>query len=562
MIKALNRLQLKRRGLMSEKTRRKHSEHEWIDKLSDSLIVGGVSYLLFALVLGILILGAPVERGELLSSWGAVFLAEVTLIAGVLHFYINHPRSFNRNGRIVLIFSLMFIHLSLVRIVFGLPIGDSVLGLSGEKFSFLLAPLAFAPFSISILLGRAQALFVTILCSIWGALLVDIDLSLLILVANLMVGFICVLLTDSVRKRSGLIRAGFIIGVMMLIFGYIFNFIEGRIDGVMDWKTFGFGCAVAVLGGVVTVSVVGAILPVIETLFRITTDISWIELADLNHPLLKKMTIEAPGTYHHSLIVANLSEAAAESIGANTMKCRVCSYFHDIGKLHKPEYFIENISDGDNPHDELTPTMSALVITAHVKEGVDMALKKRLNTQIVDVIEQHHGTSMVSFFYRRAIDQQQGVRDRGENDEANEDDIPEVSEKNFRYPGPLPQFKESGIISLADAIESASRTLQKPTPGKITQLVDEIINNRIIEGQLKDCDLTLREITVMGESFKSTLRSMFHNRITYPKDESEIEGNASRKGKEKNKSRTAQNGNGNAKKSSQVSGSTKSGTAV
>ena len=243
MIKALNRLQLKRRGLMSEKTRRKHSEHEWIDKLSDSLIVGGVSYLLFALVLGILILDAPVERGGLLSSWGAVFLAEVTLIAGVLHFYINHPRSFNRNGRIVLIFSLMFIHLSLVRTVFGLPVGDGVLGLSDEKFGFLLAPLAFAPFSISILLGRSQALFVTILCSIWGALLVDIDLSLLILVANLMVGFVCVLLTDSVRKRSGLIRAGFIIGVMMMIFGYIFGFIGGSTDGGMDWKSFGFGCA-------------------------------------------------------------------------------------------------------------------------------------------------------------------------------------------------------------------------------------------------------------------------------------------------------------------------------
>ena len=181
----------------------------------------------------------------------------------------------------------------------------------------------------------------------------------------------------------------------MLIFGYIFNFIGGRIDVTIDCKALGFGFDVAVLGGVVTVSVVGAILPVIETLFRITTDISWIELADLNHPLLKKMTIEAPGTYHHSLIVANLSEAAAESIGANTMKCRVCSYFHDIGKLHKPEYFIENISNEDNPHDELTPTMSALVITAHVKEGVDMALKKRLNTQIVDVIEQHHGLSLI-----------------------------------------------------------------------------------------------------------------------------------------------------------------------
>ena len=254
------------------------------------------------------------------------------------------------------------------------------------------------------------------------------------------------------------------------------------------------------------------------------------------------MTIEAPGTYHHSLIVANLAEAAAEAIGANAIKSRVCSYFHDIGKLHKPEYFIENTNNGNNPHDELTPTMSALVIIAHVKEGVDMALKKRLNSQIVDVIEQHHGNSMISFFYHRALEQQNEIRERVENGEANEDDIPEVSENNFRYPGPLPQFKESGIISLADAIESASRTLQKPTPGKITQLVDEIVNSRILDGQLKDCDLTLREITLISESFKSTLRSMFHNRITYPKDETEMELNGGRKNKDKTKTSSNKNG--------------------
>ena len=194
--------------------------------------------------------------------------------------------------------------------------------------------------------------------------------------------------------------------------------------------------------------------------------------------------------------------------------------------------------------------MSSLVIIAHVKEGVDMALKKRLNSQIVDVIEQHHGNSMISFFYHRALEQQNEVRERVEMGEANEDDIPEVSEKNFRYPGPLPQFKESGIISLADAVESASRTLQKPTPGKIDQLVDEIINSRILDGQLKDCDLTLREITVMSDSFKSTLRSMFHNRITYPKDETEVDSNSSKKGKDKTKVGT--NGNGRSNKSTKL----------
>ena len=543
MIKVLNRLRLKRRGLMSEKSRRKHSEHEWLNKISDSLTLGAISYICFAFILGSLIFGVNVERGRVLSNWGAVFLAEVTLIAGVIHFYINHPRSFSRNGRVVLIFGLMFIHLMMISLVFSFVEGD-IFGEGGERYGFLLCPLAFAPFSVSILLGRAQALFVTVLCSIWGSLLVSIDLSVPLLATNLIVGFVCVLLTDSVRKRSGLVRAGFIIGLIMLIFGLLFGFVTGSApgEGTMDWKQFSLGCVVAILGGVVTVSVVGAMLPFIENFFRITTDISWIELADLNHPLLRKMTIEAPGTYHHSLIVANLAEAAAETIGANAIKCRVCSYFHDIGKLHKPEYFIENINNGNNPHDELTPTMSALVITAHVKEGVDMALKKRLNSQIVDVIEQHHGNSMISFFYHRALEQQNEVRERVENGEANEDDIPEVSENNFRYPGPLPQFKESGIISLADAIESASRTLQKPTPGKITQLVDEIVNSRILDGQLKDCDLTLKEITLISDSFKATLRSMFHNRITYPKDETELDLNGSRKSKDKSRTETNQNG--------------------
>ncbi len=235
------------------------------------------------------------------------------------------------------------------------------------------------------------------------------------------------------------------------------------------------------------------------------------------------MTLEAPGTYHHSLVVANLSEAAAEAIGARATKCRVCAYFHDIGKLEKPEYFIENIAEGHNPHDDLTPTMSALVIIAHVKNGVDMALKNKLNSEIIDIIEQHHGTSLVYYFYRRALDQQEEMREQAEEGNANEEDIPEVEKKGFRYPGPKPQFKESGIISLADAVESASRSLQKPTPQKIEQTIDEIINTRIRDGQLDECDLTMHELNVIRKSFNQTLRSMMHNRISYPKDDSDLE---------------------------------------
>src|ERR1700739_1781118 len=234
------------------------------------------------------------------------------------------------------------------------------------------------------------------------------------------------------------------------------------------------------------------------------------------------MTIEAPGPYHHSLVVANLAEAAAEAIDANATLCRVCSYFHDIGKLVKPEYFTENMNIERNPHDDLAPTMSALIILAHVKEGVDLALKHGLNKHIIDVIQQHHGTSLVYYFYQRALQQQEDARAGGKIMNIREEDIPEVQEESFRYPGPKPQTKESAIVSLADIVESASRSLEKPTPQKIEQLVNELIEERIADGQLDECDLTLGELRVIAERFRFTLMTMLHSRIAYPKPETKF----------------------------------------
>jgi putative nucleotidyltransferase with HDIG domain len=231
------------------------------------------------------------------------------------------------------------------------------------------------------------------------------------------------------------------------------------------------------------------------------------------------MTIEAPGTYHHSLVVANLAEAAAEGIGANGTLCRVSSYFHDVGKLMKPEYFTENMNFERNPHDDLAPTMSALIIIAHVKEGVDLALKHQLNRQIIDVIQEHHGTSLVYYFYKRAMQQQEDARAGGKIMNMREGDVPEVSQESFRYPGPKPQTKESAIISLADMVESASRSLEKPTPQKIEQLVNDLIAQRIADTQLDECDLTLAELSTIAERFRFTLMTMLHTRIAYPKQD-------------------------------------------
>jgi putative nucleotidyltransferase with HDIG domain len=234
------------------------------------------------------------------------------------------------------------------------------------------------------------------------------------------------------------------------------------------------------------------------------------------------MTIEAPGTYHHSLVVANLAEAAAEGIGANATLCRVCSYFHDVGKLVKPEYFTENMNFERNPHDDLAPTMSALIIMAHVKEGVDLALKHDLNRQIIDVIQQHHGTSLVYYFYKRALQQQEDAKAGGKIMNIREGDVHEVSQESFRYGGPKPQTKENAIISLADMVESASRSLEKPTPQKIEQLVTDLIAQRVADRQLDECDLTLAELRVVAERFRFTLLTMLHTRIAYPKQGTKV----------------------------------------
>jgi putative nucleotidyltransferase with HDIG domain len=268
---------------------------------------------------------------------------------------------------------------------------------------------------------------------------------------------------------------------------------------------------IGILSGIIAVGV----LPLLENLFKITTDITLLELTDFNHPLLRRMQIEAPGTYHHSLMVANLSENAAAAIGASPLLCRVCCFFHDIGKLVKPDYFTENQRGGLNPHDEKNPSMSALVIKAHVKEGVELAREHKLPSEIIDVIQQHHGTSLIQYFYHQA-------RERLKDDQ--DYNTPTVDQSTYRYDGPRPAFKESAIIFFADGVEAASRTLPKVTQSNIEDLIDKIFRDRIEDGQLDDCPLTFQELNKIRESFVYTLLNMLHSRVEYPKDEDTQEG--------------------------------------
>ncbi|MEP7071491.1 MAG: HDIG domain-containing metalloprotein [Verrucomicrobiota bacterium] len=514
MFDFLHRSELVRRGLSSGKVRRRRSRSELRHGLEGSLVTKLALFAVFIAALAILIFSGTQPEPTKNFIIALLFFA-----IALMMLWINQPTTFAQSSRILLVFGVILVQLALTKFVTTLC-SRHLIGLRPEMAE-LLIPYAFAPLVLSVLLGRQHGLFAAVFASLWGSVLFGrVDAPLL--VTGLMSGFTAVYFTLQVRRRSKLVRAGIWVGVCIWVLSLMFGFI-GPINLLTpianDWTMIGVQSVLALGNGIVTATLVGGVLPMLEHAFDITTDISWLEASDLNHPLLRRMTIEAPGTYHHSLVVANLSEAAAEAIGANGTLCRVCAYFHDAGKLVKPEYFSENMNFERNPHDDLAPSMSALIIIAHVKEGVELAIKHKLSQQIIDIIQEHHGTSLVYYFYKRALQVHEDARAGGKIMKMREDDIPEVREESFRYGGPRPQSKEAAIVSLADAVESASRSLEKPTPVKIEQLVNEIVEQRMADHQLDESDLTLRELRVIAERFRFTLMTMLHTRIAYPKKE-------------------------------------------
>ena len=388
-----------RRGLASRKTRRRRARSELLRKLEYApyakvaifaIFAGGLAFLVFS--------------GQQAEPTKNFVIALLVLATAITQLWINQPKSFAQNSRILLVFGVILVQLAVTKLLLVLFNSGNYRFLKPEMAG-LITPYAFAPLVLSVLLGRQHGLYAAFFVSLWSSMLFGpIDAPLLI--TSLISGFTAVSLTLQVRRRSKLIRAGFGVGLAIWLLSLTFGLI-GPINWFYptanDWGMIGVQSALAIGNGIITATIVGGALPMLENVFGITTDISWLEASDLNHPLLRRMTIEAPGTYHHSLVVANLAEAAAEAIGANATLCRVCSYFHDVGKLVKPEYFTENMSFERNPHDDLAPSMSALIIIAHVKEGVDLALKHRLNQRIIDIIQEHHGTSLVRYFYQRAL---------------------------------------------------------------------------------------------------------------------------------------------------------------
>lgn len=316
----------------------------------------------------------------------------------------------------------------------------------------------------------------------------------------------------TISSRSTLIRAGFISGIVFLVVSWGVEIITCDFD-YLPWTDLeilkrslrGAGWCI------VTGFLVAGSLPFIESIFGLVTDISLLEMSDISHPLLQELVRRAPGTYNHSISVASIGEAAAEQIGANGLLVRVGAYFHDIGKMMKPQYFIENkIGGGDNPHDHLAPAMSTLIIIGHVKDGVDLARQHNLPQALIDFIEQHHGTTLVEYFYHEAT-KQAGLEPDHRTD---------AEESSFRYPGPKPQSREAGVLMLADSVESASRALSDPTPARIESLVHSLTLKKLLDGQFDESSLTLSEINQVEESLIKSLTAVYHGRIKYPEQRS------------------------------------------
>jgi putative nucleotidyltransferase with HDIG domain len=330
----------------------------------------------------------------------------------------------------------------------------------------------------------------------------NLSLSLVLFIGSI-VGMLSVW---RARRRSKIIWAGLYVGIVQLFCILLIHYQNHFSNEILRIQA-----APVIISGILASFIVIGSPPIFENLFKVVTNISLLELSDFNHPLLRKMILEAPGTYQHSLIVGNLAEAASEAIGANSLLARVGAYYHDIGKIEKAEYFSENQIHLHSKHDKLQPNMSRLIIINHVKEGEELAKKYKLNPIIIDFITQHHGTSTMFYFYRRAMT------------DVEEDQ--EVQEEGFRYPGPKPQRKEIAIVLLADAVEAASRTLAEPNPERIGELVRKIINNKFIDGQLDECELTLRDLEIIGSVFLRILSAIYHSRVKYPEEKDETYDN-------------------------------------
>lgn len=455
------------------------------------------------------------KLNENLTLFGRVLLVLAMVLASIIYIRLEDPETLLSNVRLGLLALVVIINLAVVRAIYSLG-GAEFFVHDGSWASTLpyIAPTAFAPLIVAILIDCGSAIFMALLISIFTGVIYGNRLDLLVLtfLASLVAVFFC----RDARQRGKVVRAAGAGGLTVAAFATLIGIADQTPTEIIIRQV------VAGLGaGLATGIVVVGLLPILESLFKRTTDITLLELTDYNHPLLRRMQLEAPGTYHHSLVVAQLAENAANAIGANPLVARVSSLFHDIGKTPNAAFFGENHRDGVDPHANRDPAASAQIIKQHVPDGVELALKYHLPRSVIDAIEQHHGTSLVRYFYQRAIDQSRApfaTADSAAKKEGADPSTPPHSpdETIFRYDGPKPQTKESAIISLADGVEASSRSLRQTTPDQLNELIDRIVNQRIEEGQLDEAPLSFIEIARIKNSFQFTLLNMLHGRVAYP----------------------------------------------
>jgi putative nucleotidyltransferase with HDIG domain len=371
----------------------------------------------------------------------------------------------------------------------------TILGVSRylTTISVYLAPLATAAMLIGILLEGRLALLVTALL----ATFIGIDTSSLPAAAvGLFTGTVGVLAVARVTRRWDLVTASLLVWATNIVSVLVFSLLgQDALDGILRDTLFFGG-----LNGLTAALVAIGALPFLESFFGITTHIKLLELSNPSEPILHRLLTEAPGTYQHSIMVGNLAEAAAQAIGADALLCRVGAYYHDIGKIRRPRFFVENQVGQENPHDKLAPSLSSLIIVSHVKDGLDLARQYRLPEVLCQFIPEHHGTNLVSYFYHQA---------RSRSTEP-------IFEEDFRYPGPRPQSRETAVVMLCDGIEAASRTLPSPSPEKLEELVNKMVDQAVRDGQLNECDMSLKDLTDVKEALVRALASQYHGRIEYP----------------------------------------------
>ena len=361
-------------------------------------------------------------------------------------------------------------------------------------------PVAVGAMLISIFQGVGAAASFSLILSVFASLATGarVELFIYFFVSSLVAAYG----VRNCTERVILIKAGLMTGLINIILSLAVQMIYGTLyslDAVVA-SLAGF------MGGLLAGIIATGVLPLVEIAFGFTTDIKLLELSNMDQPLLKELMVQAPGTYHHSVVISNMVEATAKAVHANPLLAKVSAYYHDIGKMKKPLYFIENQPGAENKHEKLAPSMSSLILISHVKDAVELAREHKLGTEIIDIIQQHHGTSLISYFYHKAQERQLSKSGK----------VTEIKEEDFRYPGPKPQTKEAGLVMLADMVEAASRSLVDPTPARIQGMVQKIINKVFSDGQLDACELTLKDLHEIAKGFNKTLSGIFHHRIEYP----------------------------------------------